>query len=217
VSAQLQTAQEISAALAAAEARLRVSFRDQALSLLAIHRDALYMAAGFKEFLDYCRHRLDIQRSQAYRLLELGEVFEALPQNSPVGEKLTSERQIRDLSKMPTKNKIGILERAVREAESRKTPLTGKLVMEVARRTGWKTRAEYKAEQKRKRESEKPEQTAAGAAEETRKALEAAFAVILSQGHSRAVVELVGDPEGLLGFSYARTFLNDMADSYPLN
>lgn len=203
--------------LEAAEARMRSGFAAMVHAMFDVHRRSLYRAAGFEEFLDYCRERHGFGRSHSYRMLSAGELLDVLPTDSPIWGKLTHEGQLRDLEGMATKGKVGILERAAREAEKRKAPLTGKLVMEIARRTGWKSRAEFKAEQREKRNAEKPtDQKMAEAATATRDALEAAFAAILQYGDAREIVELVGDPGAILGFEATRVYLNDMADSWPL-
>lgn len=198
-----------------AERYMREGFTTMAHALYDVHAGSLYRAAGYEEFLAYCKERLGLTRGPAYRLLGVGELVEQLSKDSPVRRLLTHEWQVRGLEGMPVKNKIGVLERAAREAEKRKAPLTGALVMEIARRGGWKSRAEYLASKREAKETEQTrDQKMAAAAVATRDALEAAFAAILQYGDARALVDLVGDPQEILGFESARLMLNDMLDAW---
>jgi hypothetical protein len=145
--------------LESAESRLKTGFREVAAALLDIKNRELFRAAGFASFSAYVANRLGMEKAHAYRMVEAGELVMALPPESPIGRLLTSERQVRPLMGMPVARKVPVLIAAAKEAERQKMPLTGKRVEDVARKFGWKPRAEWKRDQAEKEGAADPDES----------------------------------------------------------
>lgn len=134
----------------ALEARFKRGFREQVESLAEIKHRELWRSFGFQHFMDYCRARLDLQKSRVYQLLDAAEVFGLLAaRNSTVVESLTNENQVRPLAGMKSvASKVRVLEAAAKVAEEHGGKITGKLVESVARdKFDWTPRAEYRRQQ----------------------------------------------------------------------
>lgn len=88
------------------------TFYEVGTALLKI-RDARLYRASHATFEEYCRERWQFKKSQAYRLIEAAEVVGNL---SPMGDKPTSERQVRPLAGLAPEHQQAAWERAVEES-----------------------------------------------------------------------------------------------------
>jgi len=82
---------------------------------LAEIRDRRLYRCEHKTFEDYCRDKWNIGRTYAHRLMAAAETVEMLP----VGNKPTSERQVRALAKLPAEKRPEAWQRAIERADGR--------------------------------------------------------------------------------------------------
>lgn len=88
-------------ALIAEEERIKQGFVDEATAFKAIADGALYRAAGYKTFEDYCNQRANCGARHGYRMVKAGAIVEQLLE-SPVGKLWLpqNERQAREFAKL---------------------------------------------------------------------------------------------------------------------
>lgn len=73
---------------------------------LAEIRDSKLYRVEHKTFEDYCREQWGWQKAHAYRLIEAANVVKA----SPIGDKITTESQARELAKAPEERRAEIIQ-----------------------------------------------------------------------------------------------------------
>jgi hypothetical protein len=83
------------------------SFIEVGEALWKIREEKLYRAE-FKTFENYCKVRWGISRIHAHRLIDGVEVVKLLP----IGNKITTESQARELAKVPTEKREEVLKLA---------------------------------------------------------------------------------------------------------
>lgn len=127
--------------LAGLEDKVREGFRKglEAFAALKSIRDLqLYKARGFKSFDKYCQSEFGIARSYAHRNIEATSVLEkVLPLVNTFGcaEKITTERQCRELLKVPDEQLGQVLEEiGVLADEKQKPNLPANLIREAVKR-----------------------------------------------------------------------------------
>ena len=127
--------------LADLEDKVREGFRKglEAFAALKSIRDSqLYKARGFKSFDKYCQSEFGIARSYAHRNIEATSVLEkVLPLVNTFGcaEKITTERQCRELLKVPDEQLGQVLEEiGVLADEKQKPNLPANLIREAVKR-----------------------------------------------------------------------------------
>ncbi len=76
---------------------------DTGLALIEIKEHRLYRE-DFDSFEDFCQQTYQIGRAYAYRLIESAEI-----KMSPIGDKITNERQARAIAKVPAADRESIL------------------------------------------------------------------------------------------------------------
>jgi hypothetical protein len=149
------------AQLRACEQRMQHSFREVAAALTEIRDGELYKAERYSTFETYCRVRLNLSKSHAYRLLDAHSVLANL-EKSPMGDStladaVTSERHLRFIAKMKPEAQAKVIKAAVETAPkdaSGRPSLTAAHVEKVAReRFKWKADAEFR----RSKKAAKPE------------------------------------------------------------
>jgi hypothetical protein len=90
------------------EKRIKQGLGDARFCLLAIRDEKLYQTK-FKSFEAYCKETWDISRSRAYQLIEAAEVAKDLSTN---GRQITSERQARELARVPQEKREEVFDKA---------------------------------------------------------------------------------------------------------
>lgn len=95
---------------------------------LAAIRDSRLYRSTHPTFEAYCKERWGFSRIQAHRLIEASETVTALP----MGNKITSERQARELAKVEPERRQQVVKQAT---ESTGGKLTAKAITEAARPT----------------------------------------------------------------------------------
>jgi hypothetical protein len=85
------------------------SFVDVGNALLEISDKRLYRATH-SSFKEYVSTKWKMSVAHAYRLAEAAEIVSALP--SPVGDTVTSERQARELKKVPAEKRAKVIKAA---------------------------------------------------------------------------------------------------------
>lgn len=76
------------------------TFRDVGTALAAIRDERLYRAEH-ATFEDYCQQRWNLARAHAYRMIDAAVAVAGVAAVSPMGDKITSERQARELTGLP--------------------------------------------------------------------------------------------------------------------
>lgn len=100
---------------------------------LAEIRDRRLYRAEYVTFEDYCQERWGMSRAHAYRTIAASEVVGVL---SPRGDKPTSEKQVRPLTKLPPEDQPKAWEKAVEQANGKPTAAQVRAaVIEVERET----------------------------------------------------------------------------------
>lgn len=94
-------------------------------ALAAIRNERLYRDSH-KTFEAYCQERWGMSRPQAYRLIESAEVLSSL---SPIGDKITTESQARELAKLSPEQRPEVYREAVATAPNGK--VTAKHIAET--------------------------------------------------------------------------------------
>jgi len=102
------------------------SFIEVGEALWKIREEKLYRAE-FKTFENYCKVRWGISRIHAHRLIDGVEVVKLLP----IGNKITTESQARELAKVPTEKREEVVEQTVK----RDGKLTARGIKETATET----------------------------------------------------------------------------------
>jgi len=93
-------------------------------SLWKIRENKLYRQTH-KTFEDYCKERWGISKTHANRLIGANEIASEM---APTGAKITSERQARELAKVPEDQRQEVVERA---SEATGGKLTAKAIKEA--------------------------------------------------------------------------------------
>lgn len=75
-------------------------------------RDSKLYRADFNTFEAYCKEKWGWSRPYAYQLIDAAGVVKAIPV-SAMADKITSERQARELSKVEPEHRAEVLEKAV--------------------------------------------------------------------------------------------------------
>ena len=106
------------------------SFVEVGQALVEISDRRLYRNTH-STFKQYCQEKWQISAAHAYRLAEAAEVVESV-KSSPVGDKITTESQARELARVPEPKRADVLEAAVTKAARRGKPLTAASIKEAA-------------------------------------------------------------------------------------
>lgn len=78
-------------------------------ALKEIHAEKLYKKE-YATFEEFCMDEYGIQRAHAYRLIEAADVKASV---SPIGDKITTESQARELAKLPVKQRVKVLRQVI--------------------------------------------------------------------------------------------------------
>ena len=95
-------------------------------------RDGKLYREKWTTFEGYVEDRFDIGKSQAYRLIEAVETKEMVDKVSPMGDKITNERQLRELAKVPEEAFQAVLDKVVEDSQETGEPITAKGIKEAA-------------------------------------------------------------------------------------
>ncbi|HEX2879854.1 MAG TPA: hypothetical protein VHO25_10020 [Polyangiaceae bacterium] len=99
-------------------------------------------------FEEFCQEEYGFERAHAYRLIGFAEVKASI-QMSPMGDKITNERQARALAPVPEEKRVEVLEEV-----AEKGTVTAKAITEVAERVTAKS-AEPKAKEQKQNHLDK--------------------------------------------------------------
>ena len=114
---------------------------------LAEIRDSKYYRRGFKTFAEYCQSKWGFEKAHAHRLIEAASVVKT----SPVGDKIKTERQARELSKVDPVNHVAVIEKAQAASEVKGKPMTAGDIKEAATEAVRKPAVEVSEEMKKAR------------------------------------------------------------------
>lgn len=104
-------------------------FVDVGMALAEI-RDAKYYRREFKTFEEYCKSKWGFERRYANRLIESADVTKNL---GPIGPKITTEGQARELVNIEPAKRVAVIEQAQAAAEVKGKPMTAKDIKEAAK------------------------------------------------------------------------------------
>ena len=76
----------------------------------------MFYRSDYETFADYCQERWGFKRAHAYRLISAAKVTEM----SPMGDKITTERQARELGKVPEDQRQAVLDWATEKADGKR-------------------------------------------------------------------------------------------------
>jgi hypothetical protein len=99
-------------------------------------RDNKLYQREYDTFEEFCIEEFDLKHSQAYRLIEAANVKEGL-KTSPMGDKITNERQARALAEAPPEKRVEVLETVVNTG-----PVTAKRIAQAVAETDQKPKDE---------------------------------------------------------------------------
>jgi|ERR1043166_2637309 hypothetical protein len=80
----------------------------------------------YQSFEEFCDHEYGLKHSQAYRLIEAAGIKDSI-KSSPMGDKISNERQARALAPVPADQRAEVIERAAEQG-----PITAKTITEAA-------------------------------------------------------------------------------------
>lgn len=106
------------------------TFIEVGSALKQIRDDRLYREK-WKTFEAYCEDKHEFQRAHAYRLIEASETVQAVRDLSPMGDKITNERQARILSDVPIEQMQEVLDNVAERVAKTDELITAKLLKEV--------------------------------------------------------------------------------------
>lgn len=95
---------------------------------LAEIRDSKYYRRGFKTFGEYCQSKWGFEKAHAHRLIEAAAVVKT----SPIGDKIKTEGQARELSKVSPPDRVAVIEKAQAAAEFKGRQMTAKDIKEAS-------------------------------------------------------------------------------------
>lgn len=95
-------------------------------------RDGKLYREKWTTFEGYVEDRYDMQRAHAYRLIEAVETKARVDKMSPVGDKITNERQLRELAKVPESAIQTVLDKVVEQSQETGKPITAAAIKEAA-------------------------------------------------------------------------------------
>lgn len=106
------------------------TFLEVAKAIKQIKDLKYYEKIGFNNITSYVKSRFGLEKSRAYQLIEVAEIDSKL--STTVEKRPTSERQYRELAKVPEENRAQVLEAANEKAAEQSKPLTASVIKQTA-------------------------------------------------------------------------------------
>lgn len=95
-------------------------------------RDAKLYREKWTTFDGYVEDRWEFQKRHAYRLIEAFETKQVVDEKCPTGHKITNERQLRELAKVPESAIQTVLDKVVEQSQETGKPITAAAIKEAA-------------------------------------------------------------------------------------